>query len=79
MGSVVLNSGKEINAQTVIRNNGFLDLTPEVSLFTHKKFFKDGKYYRFIGWDHLDKNKNWQDIKMEEINDEQTGVFKLHN
>lgn len=68
--SVVLHSGKEINAETVIRNNGFVDMTPEISLFTHKRFLKDGKYYRFVGWDHLDKNKNWQDIRMEEIDDE---------
>ena len=70
MGSVVLNSGKEINADTVIHNNGFVDMTPEVSLFTHKRFLKDGKCYMFVGWDHLDKNRNWQDIRMEEINNE---------
>lgn len=69
MESIVLNSGKEINAGTVIRNSGFVDITPEISLFTHKRFLKDGKYYRFVGWDHLDK-KNWQDIRMEEIDDE---------
>lgn len=66
MESIVLNSGKEINAGTVIRNSGFVDITPEISLFTHKRFLKDGKYYRFVGWDYLDK-KNWRDIRMEEV------------
>lgn len=70
MKCVVLHSGKEINAGTVIHNNGFVDMTPEISLFTHKRFLKDGKWYRFVGWDHLDKNRNWQDIRMEEINNE---------
>ena len=67
MESIVLISGKEVNAGTVIRDNGFVDMTPEVSLFTHKRLLKDGKCYRFVGWDHLDKNKNWQNIRMEEI------------
>ena len=70
MKCVVLHSGKEINAGTVIQNNGFVDMTPEISLFTHKRFFFFFKWYRFVGWDHLDKNRNWQDIRMEEINNE---------
>lgn len=49
MESIVLISGKEINAGTVIHNNGFVDMTPEVSLFTQKRFLKDGKCYRFVG------------------------------
>ena len=67
MRSIVLKSGKEIDAGTVIADNGFIDVTPEISLFTHKRFVKDEKTYRFVGWDHIDNHRNWQDIRMEEL------------
>ena len=64
---IILNSGKELSADSILRKHGFVDATPEISLFTHKIFEKNNKKYRFIGWDHLDSNRNWQDIKIKEI------------
>ena len=67
MESIILKSGKECDAGTVIAANGFIDVTPEISLFTNKRFVKDRKTYKFAGWDHVDKHRNWQDIRMEEF------------
>lgn len=67
MNMIILNSGKELSADSILRKHGFVDATPEISLFTHKIFEKNNKKYRFIGWDHLDSNRNWQDIKIKEI------------
>ena len=67
MNMIILNSGKELSANSILRKHGFVDATPEISLFTHKIFEKNNKKYRFIGWDHLDSNRNWQDIKIKEI------------
>ena len=79
MKSIVLIGRKEIDVGTAIRNNGFIDTTPKVSFFINKKFLKDGKYYKYVSWDYLDKNKNWRCIRMEEIKNEQTGVFELYH
>ena len=63
---IILSSGRTVDAMTVIKANGFFDTTPEISLMTQKVFCRDGKFYRFRGWNHLDENHCWQDIDMIE-------------
>ena len=67
MATIILKSRYHGDAMDVLKVHGFVDTTPEISLCTHKTFIKNGKKYRFIGWDHLDSHKNWQDIKIKEI------------
>lgn len=64
---IVLSSGTNVDAVTVIKENGFIDITPEIGLTTQKVFSRDGKLYRFVGWDHLNENRCWQDVDMVEF------------
>ena len=64
---IVLKSGLHVDAMEVIKEYGFIDETPEISLGTGKVFSHDGRIYRFAGWDHLDQRRCWQDIKMVEL------------
>ena len=52
---VKLSANGECDALTIIKKNGFIDITPDVSLCTHKIFMKGDCFYRFDGW--CDRNK----------------------
>ena len=56
------------DAGEIIKNNGFVDLTPEINLFTKKVFEKDGERYRFLGWHKkVGRIGLWKDVEMEKI------------
>jgi hypothetical protein len=52
-----LSANERVDAKSIITENGFIDLTPDTSLFTHKVFEKDGVKYRFDGWCELKDRK----------------------
>ncbi len=64
---IVLESGTHVDAVTVIKEAGFVDITPDVSTVTHKFFERDGKLFVFNGWHRLDEKKHWQDVEMVQI------------
>lgn len=64
---IVLESGKRHDAVEIIKENGFIDITPDVSLVTHKFFEKNGKLYMFNGWNRLDENKRWKEVNLIEV------------
>lgn len=64
---IVLKSGGHVDAVNVIKEAGFVDITPDISLVTHKFFEKEGKLFVFNGWHRLDEKKNWQDVVLVQI------------
>ncbi len=64
---IVLKSGHHLDAATVIKDAGFVDITPDISLATHKFFERDGKLFVFNGWHRLDEKKHWQDVEMVQV------------
>ena len=65
----VLMSNGNVDALDVIKSSGFKDTTPEISTCTKKIFEKDGKRYRCLGWHHLNQQKHWEDVELQEISD----------
>lgn len=64
---IVLKSKSNVDAVAVIKEAGFVDITPDISLVTHKFFEKKGKLFVFNGWYRLDEKKNWQDVMLVQI------------
>lgn len=65
---IVLKDKGNIDALEIIKENGFIDTTPDISLCTAKVFEKDGERYKFVGWHHLNPEKRmWEDVEMEVI------------
>ena len=73
--NIVLKDNGDIDALTVIKNNGFIDTTPDISLCTAKVFEKGGEKYRFVGWHRLNPAKRtWEDVEMELLQDNAGGL-----
>ena len=64
---IVLESRAHVDAVTVIKEAGFVDITPDVSTVTHKFFEKNGKLFMFNGWNRLDAKRNWQDVEVVQV------------
>lgn len=47
-----LEANGHYDAMAVIRENGFEDVTPEISMLTQKTFKKNGRLWVFAGWTH---------------------------
>ena len=62
----------ECFASTIIERHGFVDSTPEVGLVSSKIWKKDGKLYRFTGWENTPKTalmaNNPKYVNIEPIN-----------
>ena len=63
---MIIKANGSINAGTVAKENGFIDTTPETSLFTKKIFALGNKTYRFNGWCDL-VDRSYKSIEMVEI------------
>lgn len=66
---IILKSNDKIDALEVIKENGFTDLTPEISNASHKFFEKGGELFRFLGWHEQDKKYHWHDIEIIKISE----------
>ena len=70
--AIILKSHNKIDALEIIKDNGFVDTTPEIGLCTSKIFVKENKKYKFVGWHKLVKTTesscpHWQDIEIKEV------------
>ena len=70
--AIILKSQNKIDALEIIKDNGFIDTTPEIGLCTSKIFAKENRKYKFVGWHKLVKKSGctcpeWQDIEIEEV------------
>lgn len=64
---IILESGTHVDAATVIKEAGFVDITPDVSTVTQKFFERDGKLFMFNDWNRLDEKRNWQDVELVQM------------
>lgn len=62
---MILKDNGMIDALKIIKNEGFVDTTPDISLCTSKIFEREGKKFKFNGWYRM-HNRSWSDIEMIE-------------
>lgn len=65
---IVKNPSSTCDGVEVLKLQGYEDLTPELSCWTHRFFYKDGKFYLPIGWNRKDPVFNGS-IVIKEIPD----------
>ena len=63
---MILKANNEIDAIAIIKNNGLIDITPEISLCTKKVFIKDNERFRFGGWCGY-KNRKYTEVELIKI------------
>lgn len=65
---IILKDNGKVNAHKIIKENGFTDLTPEISNISHKFYKKGGELFRFLGWHKQDtKTYLWHDIEITPV------------
>lgn len=65
---IALQSDTNSDAMRVIKENGFQDLTQDVSLCTSKDFVKDGEQFRFAGWNDFNPVRGlWENVRLEKV------------